>query len=58
MDIPNAGIPIAHKMYPFLVKYQKFVDEEIKLLENAGCISKSLNPWDVPLIIVPKSQTP
>ena len=54
MDIPNLGLPIAHKLYPNLLKYQKFIDEQIKLLENAGCISISLSPWAIQVIIVPK----
>ena len=56
MDIPTAGPPVAHKPYPIPLKYQKFVDKEIKLLENAGCKSKSLRLWDAPVIKAPKSQ--
>ena len=41
MDIPKSRLPVACKHYPIPLKYQKFVDEEIKLLENASCISKS-----------------
>ena len=36
MDIPTAGLPIACKPYPIPIKYQKFTDKEIRLLENAG----------------------
>ena len=39
MDKPATGPPIAHKPYSIPLKYKKFVDEEIRLLENAGCIS-------------------
>ena len=35
MDIPNVGPPIACKSYQILLKYQKFIHEEIGLLENA-----------------------
>ena len=38
--------------YPYILK---FIDEEIHLLEDAGCISKSLSPWAMPVIIVPKN---
>ena len=58
MDFLTVGPSIACKAYPILLKCQKLINEEIKLLENAGCISKSLNPWAAPVIIVPKSQTP
>ena len=40
------------------VIYQKFIDEEIMLLEILGCISKSLSPGVTPVIIVPKNQDP
>ena len=40
MDIQTAGPPIACKPYPIPLKYQKFIDEEIGVLENAGCISE------------------
>ena len=59
MDIPMVGPPVAHKLYPVPLKYQKkFVDEEIQLSENAGCISKSLSLWAAPVIIVPKKPDP
>ena len=58
MDIPTMGLPVVCKPHPILLKYQKFVDEEIKLLENAGCISKSLSPCAAPVIIVPKKSDP
>ena len=37
--IPTTGPPIAHKPYSIPLKYQKFIDEEIWILESAGCIS-------------------
>ena len=54
MDIPTVGPPLACKPYPIPLKYQKFVNKEIKLLENVDCISKSLNPWAAPVIILPE----
>ena len=45
--------------YPILLKYQKISDEQIiKLLENAGCTSKSLSTWATPVIIVSKKPEP
>ena len=39
---------------PNSLKISKVVDEEIRLLENAGCISSSLSPRAAPVNIVPK----
>ena len=39
MNIPTIGLPVACKPHPILLKGQRFVNEEIKLLENVGCIS-------------------
>ena len=44
MDIPTTGSPLTHKPYPIPLKYQKFANEEIELLESSGCTSKSLSP--------------
>ena len=58
MDITIKGPPITCRLYLILLKYQKFVDEEIKLLEAIGCISKSLSPWPAPMIIIPEKYYP
>ena len=58
MDIPTTGPQIACKPYPIPLKYQKFIDEEMPLLENAVCIFKCLSPWAVPVIIVHKQLNP
>ena len=47
--------PWDHHFLPYSIKVSEVVDEEIKLLENADCISKSLSPWATPVIIVPKN---
>ena len=54
MDIPITGLPITCKPYPIPLKDQSFINEEIQLLESAGCISKSLSPLAAPVIAVPK----
>ena len=36
MDLPTTGLPIASKPYTIPFKCKSFVDEEIKLLEDAG----------------------
>ena len=58
MDIPTAGPPIACELYPLPIKYQKCVHKEIRLLENAGCMSKCLSLWAAPVIIVLKKPDP
>ena len=58
MDIPTVGLSVACQPYPISLKYQNFVDEEIKLLENAGCISKGLSLWATSVIIVSKKPDP
>ena len=41
MDLPTTGLSVASKPYTIPLKYKSFLDEEIKLLEDAGCISKA-----------------
>ena len=43
MDLPTAGPPVSSKPYTIPLKYKSFVDDVIKLLEDASCISKSLS---------------
>ena len=54
MDLPTTGPPVSSKPYTIPLKYQSFVDEEIQLLEAAGCISKSLSNWASPICIIKK----
>ena len=54
MDLPTTRPPIAMKPYTILLKYKSFIDEEIKLLEDSGCISKSLSNWASPICIMKK----
>ena len=58
MDLPTTGPPIAMKPYTIPLKYKSFVDEEIKVLEDARCISKSLSNWASPICIVKKMPNP
>ena len=50
------GSPVFVKQYTIPLKYQSFIDEETKQLEEAGLISRSLSNWSVPCIVVPKKQ--
>ena len=39
MDLPTTGTPVSTKPYTIPLKYKSFINEKIKLLEDAGCIS-------------------
>ena len=54
MDLPTTGPPVSLKLYTIPLKYQSFINEEIRLLEDAGCISKSLSNWASPIYIAKK----
>ena len=44
------------KQYTIPLKYQNFIDNETKRLEEAGLISRSLSNWSAPCMVVPKKQ--
>ena len=50
------GSPVFIRQYTIPLKYQSFIDDETKKLEEAGLNSRSLNNWSVPCMIVPKKQ--
>ena len=52
------GSPVFMKQYTIPLKYQNFIDNETKRLEEAGLISISLSNWSAPCIVVPKKQDP
>ena len=52
------GSPVFVKQYTILLKYQNFIDDETKRLEEAGLISRSLSNWSAPCMVVPKKQDP
>ena len=54
MDLPTTGPPVSTKLYIIPLKYKTFIDEEIKLLEDARCISKSLSDWASQICIMKK----
>ena len=58
MDLPTTGLPVASKPYTIPLKHICFMDGEIKLLDDAGCISKSLSNWASPICIVRKKPDP
>ena len=58
MDLPTTGLPVASKAYTIPLKYKSFIDEEIKLLEDTGCIMNSISDWASPICIVKKKPDP
>ena len=51
LDIPTKG---PCKPYSIPLKYQYFVDQEIKQLEDPGIISHLISNWAAPLLVIPK----
>ena len=58
MDLPTTGPPVSTKLYTIPLKYKSFVDDEIKLLKDASCISKTLSDWTSLIYIVKKKPDP
>ena len=50
--------PICQKPYTLPLKHYSWVQQEIKTLEQAGIIKKSLSPWASPIVVVPKKSGP
>ena len=46
------------KQYTTPLKYQNFIDDDTKRVEEAGLISRSLSNWSAPCMVVPKKQDP
>ena len=57
MDVQvTEGSPVFVKQYTIPIKYQNFIDDETKRLEEAGLISRSLSNWSAHCIVMPKKQ--
>ena len=52
------GSAVFMKQYTIPLKYQNFINDETKRLEEAGLISRSLSNWSAPCMVVPKKQDP
>ena len=50
--------PICQKPYTLPLKHYSWVQQEVKTLERAGIIKKSLSPWASPIVVVPKKSSP
>ena len=59
MDIDTGDSPpSAKKPYTLPLKHYDWVQQEIKSLERAGVITRSVSPWASPVIMVLKKSTP
>ena len=58
MDMPTTGPPVSTKPYTIPLKYKSFINDKIKLLEDASCKSKSLSDWASPICIMKKKPDP
>ena len=57
MDVQvTEGSLVFIKQYTILLKYQNFIDDKTKRLEEAGLISRSLSNWSTPCMVMPKKQ--
>ena len=52
------GSPVFMKQYTIPLKYQNFIDNETKRLEEASLISRLLSNWSAPCMVVSKKQDP
>ena len=59
MDIDTGDSPpVSSRPYTLPLKHYKWVQREIKSLECAGIITKSMSKWESPIVIVPKKSAP
>ena len=58
MDLPTTGPSVSTKSFTISLKCKSFIDDEIKLLKDAGCICKSLSDWASPICIMKKKPDP
>ena len=52
------GSLVFMKQYTIPLKYQNFIDDETKRLEEAGLISRLVSNWSAPCMVVPTKQDP
>ena len=59
MDIDTGDSPpICQKPYNLPLKHREWVQKELKTLEKAGVIVRSISPWASPIVVVPKKTEP
>ena len=59
MDIDTGDSPPSTKKpYTLPLKHYDWVQQEIKSLEQAGIITRSVSPWASPIVVIPKKSAP
>ena len=59
MEIDTSdSLLITQKPYSLPLKQAEWVQKELKILEKAGVIVRSVSPWASPIVIVPKRTAP
>ena len=59
MDIDTGDSPPSvKKPYTLPLKHYDWVKQEIKSLERAGIITRSVSPWASPIVVIPKKSAP
>ena len=59
MDIDTGDSPpVCQRPYNLPLKHAEWVERELKLLEEAGIIVRSVSPWASPIVVVPKRSEP
>ena len=55
MEIDTGDSPlITQKPYTLPLKHAEWVQKELEILEKAGVIVRSVSPWAIPIVVVPK----
>ena len=57
VDMGNSP-PICQKPYTLPLKHYSWVQQEIKTLEHVRVIKKSISPWAIAIVMVPKKSAP
>ena len=59
MDVDTGDSPpVSSRPYTLPLRHYEWVQKEIKSLEHAGIMTKSMSPWASPIVIVPKKSSP
>ena len=53
IDMDNSP-PITQKPYTLPLKQAAWIQNELEILEKAGVIVRSVSPWAIPIVVVPK----
>ena len=52
------SLPVTQKPYTLPLKHATWVQKELKILEKAGVIVRSVSPWGSPIVYSTKKNSP